>query len=241
MLEPLGRLCNLGALMTRIHDGRLNGALAITLVHLIVLTPGFPHRLALLSLQGFLQGRSIQCTTNRLYLCLLLDMTMHSFIHLVALVLRVVASASSDDFYDFYAVYSDSVLDSYVGYSTFYVQLIRKILLPVHFECQLEWISSSYPDLYPLYLRFLGNPIPYVYFIMFNVTSFDAFPVSVFSWRVGRVVCQGNSAACAWSSPILRIFPQIPSPHCTIAQDVFSFNNHTHHRLHLVSGSSNCK
>lgn len=130
MLKPLIVLCNLVALMTRIHDGRLNDALTIPLVYLKVLTPGFPPRPALFSLQGFLWGRKIQSTTN---LCPLLDMTMQSIIHPMTIILRVVASASSDTFYEFYVVYSDWVLDLVFGYSIFYGQPIRKILPPVHF------------------------------------------------------------------------------------------------------------
>ena len=133
MLKPLCELCTLVALMTRIHDGRLNDALAITPVYLKVLTPRFPPRPALFSLRGFLWGRKIQRTTNSLYLCLLLDMTIQSIIHPIVLVLRAVASASSDKFYEFSVVYSDWVLDLVFGYSIFYGQLIRGIPPPVHF------------------------------------------------------------------------------------------------------------
>ena len=108
-------LCDLVALMIRIRDGRLNGALAITLMYRVMLTPGFPPRRTLHSLQGFLQGREIHCTTNHLHLPLRLDMTMHSLIHPVAIALRTRASAGSDDFYDFYVVHSDSVLDLDIG------------------------------------------------------------------------------------------------------------------------------
>jgi len=73
-------------------------------------------------------------------------MTIHSFIHLVATLLRLVASASSDKFYDFYAMYSGSVLDSDCGYSISYGQLSWKILPPVHF---LNGFLRN-PDLYPL-------------------------------------------------------------------------------------------
>ena len=143
--------------MVRIRDGRLNGALAITPVYHVVLTPGVPPRLALLSLQGFLQGQKIPCTTNRLHLYLRLDVTMYPFIHLVAIALRIIASASasSDDFYDFYVVYSDSVLDSDLGYSTFMTKLFEKSLPPVHFVNLNGFLRTG---------DSIGAPIPYVYF-----------------------------------------------------------------------------
>jgi hypothetical protein len=54
MPKPLYELCDLLAVMTRVHDGQPTGALAITPVYRVVLTPGLPHHLALLSLQGSL-------------------------------------------------------------------------------------------------------------------------------------------------------------------------------------------
>ena len=77
----------------------------------MVLTSEFPHRLALFPLQHLLQAQKTRGTTDRLHLYLL-DLDMCPLTHPVTTALRMVVGASSDDFYDFYGVYSNSVVNS---------------------------------------------------------------------------------------------------------------------------------
>lgn len=164
-------------------------------------------------------------------------MNIYPFIHPVAITLRIAADASFDNFYDFYDVYSDSVVNW---------RWDIRFLWPAHLKNlsnsfrQSGCISSNSASCkYRLLL--LATIYPIVYFIVFNMTLCGVCTACIcFSPDASGALFVRKLRPLRLVSPTQpRVFLQLPStPRALKQQDVFSLSQYTYYKLEPVSASS---